>query len=95
MDRRNGPLIDEEKEQKAIAWENKVLSFLMPIVGLIAFVMGLIGFILVVKQNVGVAIFLIVLAALGLGGVAYGVVEFIKKRAQRKPKENEAQEEQK
>ena len=34
--------------------------------------MGLIGFILVVKQNVGVAIFLIVLAALGLGGVAYG-----------------------
>ena len=86
--------IDEEKEQKAIAWENKILLFLMPIVGLVAFIFGLVGFILVVKDNVGVAIFLIILALLGLGGVAYGVVFFIKER-KKHPKVEAKEEEQK
>ena len=86
--------IDEEKEQKAIAWENKVLLILMPLVGLFAFIFGLIGFILVIKDNVPVAVFLICLAALGLGGIAYGVILFIKGRKKRtkaeQPKEEEA-----
>ena len=88
MSRRDGlPLIDEEKEKAKIEWENKVLSYLMPIVGLVAFIVGLVGFILVVGQNVGVAVFLMILAVLGLGGIAYGVVVFLKKRQRKFRKE--------
>lgn len=88
MSRRDGlPLIDEEKEKAKIEWENKVLSYLMPIVGLVAFVVGLVGFILVVNQNIGIAIFLIILAVLGLGGIAYGVLAFLKKRQKKLHKE--------
>ena len=88
MSRRDGkPLIDEEKEKAKIEWENKVLSYLMPIVGLVAFVVGLVGFILVVGQNVGVAVFLMILAVLGLGGIAYGVLAFLKKRQNKLRKE--------
>ena len=93
MERKNLPLVDEEKEKKAIAWENNILFFLMPTVGLIAFIVGLIGFILVVPNNAGVAVFLIMLAALGLGGVTYGVVEFLKKRNNRLKKEEKKPEE--
>jgi hypothetical protein len=85
----NRPMVDEEKEKKAIAWENKVLSVLMPSVGLIAFILGLVGFILVIQKNTGVAVFLILLAALGLGGVTYGVVDFIKRRNQKRAKKEE------
>lgn len=89
----NKPLINDEKEQKAIAWENKILSIMMPAVGLIAFIFGLIGFILVINKNVPVAVFLIVLAVLGLGGIAFGVIEFIKGRKKRSKKvEAESQE---
>ena len=89
MSRRDGlPLIDEEKEKAKIEWENKVLSYLMPIVGLVAFVIGLVGFILVVNQNIGIAIFLMILAVLGLGGIAYGVLAFIKKRQKKLHKED-------
>ena len=88
MSRRDGkPLIDEEKEKAKIEWENKVLSILMPSVGLVAFIVGLVGFILVVGQNVGVAVFLMILAVLGLGGIAYGVLAFLKKRLSKLRKE--------
>ena len=88
MSRRDGlPLIDEEKEKAKIEWENNVLSYLMPIVGLIAFLVGLVGFILVVGQNIGVAVFLMILAVLGLGGIAYGVLAFIKKKQKKLHKE--------
>lgn len=88
----NRPMVDEEKEKKAIAWENKILSVLMPSVGLIAFILGLVGFILVIQKNTGVAVFLILLAALGLGGVTYGVVDFIKRRNQKRAKKEEKEE---
>ncbi len=81
------PLIDEEKEKAKIEWENKVLAILMPAVGIVAFVVGLLGFILVVNQNIGVAIFLIILAVLGLGGIAYGAFAFIKKKQKKLHKE--------
>ena len=84
---RDEPLINEEKEKAAIEWENKVLSILMPAVGLVAFIFGLIGFILVVNSNIGIAVFFIVLAVLGLGGIAYGVVAFLKKRLNKNKKE--------
>ena len=74
------PLYDEEKERAKIEWENKVLAYLMPIVGLVAFIVGLVGFILVINEDIGIAIFSIVLAVVGLGGIAYGVVVFIRKR---------------
>ena len=81
------PLIDEEKEKAKIEWENKVLAILMPAVGIVAFVVGLLGFILVINQNIGVAIFLIILAVLGLGGIAYGAIAFIKKKQKKLHKE--------
>ena len=88
MSSRDGlPLIDEEKEKAKIEWENKVLYYLMPIVGAIAFALGLVGFILVIGQNVGVAVFLMILAVLGLGGIAYGVLAFLKKRQKKLHKE--------
>ena len=89
MSRRDGlPLIDEEKEKARIEWENKVLYYLMPIVGGVAFVVGLLGFILVVNQNFGIAVFLMILAVLGLGGIAYWVVAFLKKRQKKLHKED-------
>ena len=81
------PLIDEEKEKAKIEWENRVLAILMPAVGIVAFVVGLLGFILVLNQNIGVAIFLIILAVLGLGGIAYGAIAFIKKKQKKLHKE--------
>ena len=81
------PLIDEEKEKAKIEWENKVLAVLMPAVGLVALIIGLVGFILAVGQNIGIAIFLIILAVLGMGGIAYGVIAFIKKRQKKLHKE--------
>lgn len=74
------PYYDEEKEKAKIAWENKALAIMMPAVGLVALVVGLVGFILVINDNIGIAIFAIILAVLGLGGIAYGVVAFLKKR---------------
>ena len=70
----------EEKEKQAIEFENKLLAILLPSVGLAAFIIGLVGTILVIPYNVGVGIFLIILALLGAGGIAYGVLVFLKKR---------------
>ena len=88
MANRDRKLIDEEKEKAAIKWENDVLFILMPSVGLIAFILGLLGAILSLssdnanyqKYKVSIAVFLIILAVLGAGGIAYGVVQFIKRR---------------
>ena len=83
----NRPYYDEEKEKKAIKWENDVLFYLMPSVGLTAFILGLVGFILTIAVNPGIGVFLLILALLGLGGIAYGVVQFLKRRANRPRKE--------
>ncbi len=94
MEKRKDPvIIEDEKEKKAIAWENNILLYLMPSVGLVAFLFGLIGFILVIPNNTGVAVFLILLAALGLGGITYGVIEFLKRRNKRRAKKAEEAEE--
>lgn len=81
---RETPLVDEEKEKGRIEWENNVLFILMPSVGLLAFIFGLLGFILALGSDksykVPVAVFLIILAVLGAGGIAYGVVVFLKRR---------------
>ena len=92
MERRNELTPEEEKEQKAIAWENKILAILLPSVGLVMFLFGLIGFILVISSNVGIAIFLLIMALLGAGGITYGVLAFLKKRKNRQKKESELEE---
>ena len=83
-DFRETPLVDEEKEKAKIEWENNVLFILMPSVGLIAFLFGLIGVILVAGSDSpnkgGISAFLIILLILGGGGIAYGVIQFIKRR---------------
>ena len=71
----------EIKEQKAVERENKLLRFLLPIVGAVAFLLGLLGFILTVGQgNVGVTVFYIILFVFGLVGVLYGVLLIIRKK---------------
>lgn len=70
-----------KKEQEAIIWENKMLSIFMPATGLIALIVGLTGFILTANSgNVPIIVVLIILFLLGIGGVAYGVVAFLKKQ---------------
>lgn len=71
----------EIKEQKAIERENKLLRFLLPIVGAIAFLLGLLGFILTVGQGKpGITVFYIILFVFGLVGVLYGVLLIIRKK---------------
>ena len=71
----------EIKEQKAVERENKLLRFLLTIVGAVAFLLGLLGFILTVGQgNVGVTVFYIILFVFGLVGVLYGVLLIIRKK---------------
>ena len=78
--KKNSNLTPEQQEKKEIELENKILSVLMPIVGGAAFVLGLVGFILTISVNVPVAIILLILAVLGLGGIAYGVYHLILKK---------------
>ena len=86
--------IDEQKEKEAIAWENKMLSILLPSVGGVAFIIGLVGFILAVNDNLGGAVFLLILALLGLGGIGYGVYELIRfQRNKYRKKESEPSQE--
>ena len=78
----------DEKEKKAIEWENNALFIMMPAVGLIALIFGIIGTAFALSSNdpnfkdakVGIAVFLIILALLGAGGVAYGVIQFLTRR---------------
>ncbi|MBP5574700.1 MAG: hypothetical protein J6X50_03025 [Bacilli bacterium] len=85
---------DEQKEKEAIALENKMLSILLPTVGAIAFIIGLVGFILTVNEKVGAAVFLMIIAVLGLGGIGYGIFLIIKAQRNkfRKPVSEPSQE---
>ena len=71
---------DEQKEKKQIEFENKMIDILLPSIGLVAFVLGLVGFILTIGHNVGVGLFLLFLCLLGGGGIAYGVLKYLKWR---------------
>ena len=72
-------LDQEQKEQRAIYIENKILSFLLPITGVAAFILGLVGFILTLNAGqVGITIFYIILTLLGLAGSLYGVLLLVR-----------------
>ena len=79
----------EQKEKKEIEMENKLIDIILPSTSLAAFLIGLVGFILSVSVNVGAAIFLLILALLGGGGIAYGVLNFLKWRNKKYYKEEE------
>ena len=85
----NSQLTPEQKEKKDIEFENKILSIVLPSAGIAAFVIGLLGFIAAIgtAEGVGPAIFLLILALLGAGGIAYGVLVFLKLRRKKYFKE--------
>ena len=79
----NNPELTEKeiKEQKAVERENKLLRFLLPIVGAIAYILGLLGLILTVGEGKpGITVFYIFLFTSGLVGVLYGVLLIIRKK---------------
>ena len=79
MDENKKALDKEQKEQKSIYIENKILSFLLPITGVIALILGLMGLILTASAGqVGITVFYIILLALGLAGTLYGVLLIIR-----------------
>ena len=80
-------LTPEQQEKKEIEMENKILKVLMPAVGGAAFILGLVGFILTISTNVPIAVFLLIIAILGLGGIAYGVYHLILKKKKKLHKE--------
>ena len=80
-------LTPEQQEKKEIEMENKILKVLMPVVGGAAFILGLVGFILTISANVPIAVFLLIIAILGLGGIAYGVYHLILKKKKKLHKE--------
>lgn len=72
-------LDQEQKEQRAIYIENKILSFLLPITGAAALILGLVGFILTINAGKpGITVFYIVLTLLGLAGSLYGVLLIVR-----------------
>ena len=79
MNENKKALDKEQKEQRAIYIENKILSFLLPITGVAAFILGLVGFILTLNAGqVGITIFYIILTLLGLVGSLYGALLIIR-----------------
>ena len=78
--KKKSKLTPEQKEKQEIEMENKILKILLPSVGGVALIIGLVGFILTISSNVGLAIFLLIVAILGLGGIAYGVYHLIMKK---------------
>ena len=80
-------LTPEQQEKKEIEMENKILKVLLPSVGGAAFILGLVGFILTITVNVAVAVFLLIVAILGAGGIAYGVYHLILKKKKKLRKE--------
>ena len=64
-----------------------MLNVLMPSVGGAAFILGLVGFILTITVNVAIAIFLLIVAILGAGGIAYGVYHLVLKQRKKLHKE--------
>ena len=85
--KKENKLTPEEQEKKDIEWENKVLAILMPSVGAAALIIGVIGFILTISRNTGIAVFLLIVGILGAAGVAYGVVQLLKRRKKKYHKE--------
>jgi hypothetical protein len=77
----------DQKEKRAIALENNILAILVPAVGIAAFIVGLVGFILTIAQEPGTGVLLLILALLGAGGIAYGVLVFLKRRFKKFHKE--------
>ena len=66
-------------EEEAVKKENKLLSFLLPIVGAIAFILGLVGFILTLNSGlIGVVIFYAILFVIGLLGILYGALLIVR-----------------
>ena len=79
MNENKKALDKEQKEQRAIYIENKILSFLLPITGVAAFILGLVGFILTLNAGqVGITIFYIILTLLGLAGSLYGILLLVR-----------------
>ena len=85
--KKNSNLTPEQQEKLEIEKENKILKVLMPAVGGAAFILGLVGFILTITVNVAIAIFLLIVAILGAGGIAYGVYHLILKQRKKLHKE--------
>lgn len=85
--KKNSNLTPEQQEKLEIEKENKILAVLMPAVGGAAFILGLVGFILTITVNVAIAIFLLIVAILGAGGIAYGVYHLILKKRKKFHKE--------
>ena len=85
--KKNSNLTPEQQEKLEIEKENKILSILMPSVGAIALILGLVGFILTINTNAGVAVFLLIVAILGAGGIAYGVYQLMLKNKKKLRKE--------
>ena len=85
--KKKSKLTPEQKEKQEIEMENKILKILLPSVGATALIIGVVGFILTISSNVGLAIFLLIVAILGLGGIAYGVFHLIMKKRKRLHKE--------
>ena len=79
----------EQKEKKEIEMENKLIDIILPSTSLAAFLIGLVGFIVSISSDVGAAIFLLILALLGGGGIAYGVLVYLKWRRAKYFKEEE------
>ena len=72
-------LDQEQKEQRAIYIENKILSFLLPITGAAALMLGLVGFIFTINAGrPGITVFYIILTLLGLAGSLYGVLLLVR-----------------
>ena len=79
MNENKKALDQEQKEQRAIYIENKILSFLLPITGVAAFILGLLGFILTLNAGkAGITVFYIILTILGLAGSLYGVLLLVR-----------------
>ncbi len=85
--KKNSNLTPEQQEKLEIEKENKILKVLMPAVGGAAFILGLVGFILTITVNVAIAIFLLIVAILGAGGIAYGGYHLILKQRKKLHKE--------
>ena len=71
----------EQSEKREIEFENKLLSYLLPIVGGLAFLFGILGFVLTLNSGpVGITVFFVILFILGLFSAFCGVVMLIRKK---------------
>ena len=88
-------LLDDKADKRAIERERKILSVLLPTLGVISFILGVVGAILTATGNpieTGTLVFYVILTVLGVLGILYGVVVIIRKKNPdflRKKKEEE------